>query len=406
MRNLKSAVVTSILLMGGACARDAASPGGGSAGEGGASGDTGGFSGGAVRMQPGTGPSMGTDAAATLAGGTGGGAGGAGGAVGVGGRGGGTATGGASGGRGGSTSGGAGGAVLADAGVAGAGGGSGVADGGAAITCPTTPPTPSAACAREGLVCQYGEDPRGDTCRPTFTCTAGKWATKLTGCPPLPKPDQCPASRDLAQGKACSPMGAYCGYGDLSCLCTSCPPNAPVCQTLPPQWFCTAPQMTPSCPNAEPNLGTGCASEGATCSYQCDHLTRVCTGGMWIGRPNPGGCPRSSRTVKRDIHYLDDAETRRVADEVLNTRLATWEYKDVALAGKRHLGFIIEDQPQSPAVDRNGQMVDLYGYTSMLLAATKVQAAEIARLRIEIEALKRASARPRPERTPRATPAR
>jgi hypothetical protein len=73
----------------------------------------------------------------------------------------------------------------------------------------------------------------------------------------------------------------------------------------------------------------------------------------------------------------------------LRFKLATYEYRDPALAGKRHLGFIIEDVPGSPAVERDGTMVDLYGYASMLVAAMQEQSGEIARLRAEVRALQR-----------------
>jgi len=76
---------------------------------------------------------------------------------------------------------------------------------------------------------------------------------------------------------------------------------------------------------------------------------------------------------------------------VARFRLATYEYKDPALAGKRHLGFIIEDVPGSPAVDRDGNMVDLYGYASMLVAAVQAQGEEIAKLKADLARLRRQS---------------
>jgi hypothetical protein len=300
--------------------------------------------------------------------------------------------GGGSAGSGGST-GGSGGAAGHDAGTGGAGGPDAAGGGG----CPATEPKPGERCERAGLACQYGDDPRSDTCRTTYDCVTGVWSPRLTGCRPLPSPTMCPATRAEAQGQSCAPAGAFCKYGDLQCECTSCPSGSPVCQIRPPTWTCAAPQQTPGCPNAEPNLGTSCGSEGARCSYQCDHQTRVCQGGLWIGQQSMG-CPRSNRAVKRDVRYLDQAALRRVSEEILATKLATWEYRDVALAGKRHLGFIIEDQPGSQAVDRNGSMVDLYDYTSMLLAATKVQAQELRRLEREVADLKKQL---RPRRAPK-----
>jgi hypothetical protein len=97
---------------------------------------------------------------------------------------------------------------------------------------------------------------------------------------------------------------------------------------------------------------------------------RVCKGGAWYSSDG-GPCPVSSRRAKKDIVYLRDADCRRIADELAHFKLATYEYCDPALAGKRHLGFIVEDIPGSPAVERDGNRVDLYGHASMLVAAVR-----------------------------------
>jgi hypothetical protein len=73
----------------------------------------------------------------------------------------------------------------------------------------------------------------------------------------------------------------------------------------------------------------------------------------------------------------------------LRLRLATYEYKLAPYASRRHLGFIIEDSPNVPAVDRDGDMVDLYGYSSMLLATTQTQQKQIESLRKQIDELSR-----------------
>jgi hypothetical protein len=52
----------------------------------------------------------------------------------------------------------------------------------------------------------------------------------------------------------------------------------------------------------------------------------------------------------------------------------------------------VEDQPQSLAVDRGFDRVDLYGYVSMVVASVQVQEKEIAALRSELEATKRHAA--------------
>ena len=59
------------------------------------------------------------------------------------------------------------------------------------------------------------------------------------------------------------------------------------------------------------------------------------------------------------------------------------------------LGFIIEDVEPSLSVDAPDDMVDLYGYTTMTVAALQAQARELAALRREVAGLKRDLARRR-----------
>lgn len=73
-------------------------------------------------------------------------------------------------------------------------------------------------------------------------------------------------------------------------------------------------------------------------------------------------------------------------------RLATWRYKQDP--SKQHLGFIIDDNEQYHAVDPARDMVDLYGYTSLAVAALQVQAREIEALRREVAELRKGQTRP------------
>jgi hypothetical protein len=111
-----------------------------------------------------------------------------------------------------------------------------------------------------------------------------------------------------------------------------------------------------------------------------------------------GGCPISSRRFKQDIRYLSDRDLERIAAGVEHIRLANYSYKSDPSARER-LGFIIEDDPTSPAVAEGRTQIDLYGYTSMVVAAMKIQArkleeqnAELGLLRRKIDALERRSA--------------
>jgi hypothetical protein len=101
----------------------------------------------------------------------------------------------------------------------------------------------------------------------------------------------------------------------------------------------------------------------------------------------PGGCPVSSRNYKDDIEYVDGARLQQLHDEALGIRLATYKYKpQVEDPGPTHLGFIIEDNLQTPAVDPAHNRVDMYGYVSMVVAGMQVQEKEIAQLRRDLEA--------------------
>jgi len=133
--------------------------------------------------------------------------------------------------------------------------------------------------------------------------------------------------------------------------------------------------------------GEACTTDGAECDPQDDCNTLIrCTDED--PKAQPGGCPISRARFKKDIAYLDDAAVRAASDAVLRTRLATWRYTWEEGEGASHLGFIIDDQPGSAAVQADGEHVDLYGYTSLTVAALQAQHAEIEALRAEVAALR------------------
>jgi hypothetical protein len=308
-------------------------------------------------------------------------------------------SGGAQGGRaGGAASGGRAGGNTAGRGSGGEGavGGSG-GSAGAGGPCPTAMPMTSA-CAPEGLICEYGNDPRPG-CRPRAACNTGRWVLTQPTCAAVPPSvGGCPAARVTAQGRACAPNAAICSYNGLNCLCASCPPDGPVgCIPNPATlaWYCDVPNIDPACPAATPRLGASCPTEGKQCDYMCGaEGSRLCRVGVWTAVDGIG-CPRSSRNLKRDIHYLEPGEIEKLAAQITRLRLATWQYKDPALSNRRHLGFIIEDQPDIAAVDKARGIVDLYGYASMLAAALKAQELQIESLRRQVDALRAATTRPR-----------
>jgi hypothetical protein len=240
----------------------------------------------------------------------------------------------------------------------------------------------------EGLTCEYGTDPR-PSCRDSAVCAQGTWAiADRELCVPLPEVT-CPETREAAAGQGCPTQDAYCVYEGLACQCTNCT-SGPVEQcTGDPTWHCAAPNPDAACPAAIPLLGTACMTENQSCRYSCGTGgARLCKQGAWYAADG-GPCPVSTRRAKKDIVYLDRAARARIASDLARFKLATYVYRDPALADKRHLGFIIEDVPGSPAVDRDGNMVDLYGYASMLVAAVQTQGEEIRKLRGEVARLKR-----------------
>ena len=100
-----------------------------------------------------------------------------------------------------------------------------------------------------------------------------------------------------------------------------------------------------------------------------------------------GTCPASSRAAKRNIHYIAPAERQQLATEVLDVKLATYRYRDAAKPGKK-LGFILEDHPT--ATFSGDGRVDLYAYTSALVALAQEQQAQIDRLTEQVKALQAA----------------
>jgi hypothetical protein len=133
--------------------------------------------------------------------------------------------------------------------------------------------------------------------------------------------------------------------------------------------------------------GEVCETAGAECDFEseCNALLVCATEDP---KDQPGGCPISRKRFKREIHYLDDSERATAAQALMQMRLATWQYQWEDEKQPNHLGFIIDDSPETPAVRADGERVDLYGYTSMAVAAIQAQQAEIDALRVELELLR------------------
>jgi hypothetical protein len=131
--------------------------------------------------------------------------------------------------------------------------------------------------------------------------------------------------------------------------------------------------------------GDACTTAGTACDpgSGCNVLLRCAT-----SDPKVGGCPISRARFKKDIDYVPDQKLQSIHDELMTMRLATWRYTSEAESANPHLGFIIDDNPASASVDATGDRVDLYGYTSMAVAAAQVQNKRIEALERELRALR------------------
>jgi len=134
-----------------------------------------------------------------------------------------------------------------------------------------------------------------------------------------------------------------------------------------------------------------CGCQGKS---DCECIGACACGNVQCQGSSSGGItcvgPVSRRAFKTDIEYVSDEEQKELARETLQTSLAEYRYKTEPESSKRHLGFIIDDMPAgSPAVDGDGTHVDLYGYSTMLLATVKEQQKQIDALQKQVDELKK-----------------
>lgn len=203
----------------------------------------------------------------------------------------------------------------------------------------------------------------------------------------------CPDGQRCEVGNSCNPSNCLCDNGNW--LCTD---DCGGGECVPPdgalRWFetcgdpvCRGHQPDPAIPPcaAGTRPGAACAERDRGCDpIDACNVRLICTD----SDPRMGGpCPISRADHKREIHYLAPEERRRYANTLLATRLATWRYA-ITPAARPSLGFIIDDGIAPEAITADGTRVDLYGYTSLAVAAVQEQSEEIARLRAELMALR------------------
>lgn len=100
-----------------------------------------------------------------------------------------------------------------------------------------------------------------------------------------------------------------------------------------------------------------------------------------------GECPISRVEHKHDIAEVSDDELFRLGEALLATPLYTWHYEDDP--GVTRFGFLIDESAPTFAVLPDGERVDLYGYTSLAVAALKRQKAVIESLETRLDRLER-----------------
>jgi hypothetical protein len=259
-------------------------------------------------------------------------------------------------------------------------------------------------------------------------CTGPIFCPLVPACPPgqhpVTPPGQCcatacePSGTGGATGAGCKSAGEcavpaickLCPDGSSSCATGACV-NGQCTTTFPPcpgtvdagaglKWFatcgppvCRDPATPTGAPVCDPKMGQvvgdTCTTQGATCDPGV-----ACSGNLLCTTKDPKsgvGCPISRAKYKQDIRYLSGEERSKLAEDLQSIPLVRYRYKDGP--EREHLGFIIEDIEPSPSVDSQHDQVDLYGYTSMAVAALQQQHAEIQALKEEVRALKAALAR-------------
>jgi hypothetical protein len=281
--------------------------------------------------------------------------------------------------------------------------------------CPT--PTPSGAC----FTATGDLDPSMRKCATTADCTIVTYTQNCCGTMRSAGVNKASQSRAQTCGNdrekgfpacGCASQGGVADDGSSS-LGTSGPTGASakvscsaagLCTTTftggtTLKWYSTCGYPVCRAPSgADAGTTVVCPKEGSSCTTRgdtCGTASDVNCGSILVcddHDPKTAGCPISTQKAKDDIAYVDSADLQRLHDETLSMRLATYRYKGPFIDPKdpsaKHLGFIIEDQPQSLSVDRLHDRVDLYGYMSMAVATMQVQEKEIAELRKELSAVK------------------
>ncbi len=172
-----------------------------------------------------------------------------------------------------------------------------------------------------------------------------------------------------------------------------------------PQASCSRCKGGACCGDSCCNQGEWCDTTGAAPTCRCGS-SAACTDGNACTAPLGGAdqcgviccqgnnCPVSRRAFKRDVHALNSAEIDDVYAQLRDIQLTTYRYRNEPPSAAPRLGFIIDDTASAYPINGDGNSVNLYGYTSMAVAAIQAQSQQIAALRAEVAQLRRQIARP------------
>lgn len=228
-------------------------------------------------------------------------------------------------------------------------------------------------------------------------CASWLGGTLLLACCVLLLGFDCGGGRDCVYGGSTRHSGETFASED-GCNTCSCEDGNVGCtaRACVAQWWkscgdpvCREHRVDPNVPPCTTEkLGEVCTTLG----HPCD-INDPCNVHLVCAYSDPtkqaGGCPISRARAKTDIRYLDADQLATVEKELRAVRLARWRYKTAPADSPPQLGFIIDDLGTSPAINPDGESVNLYGYTSMAVAALHVQAAEVAELKAQVAELTR-----------------
>jgi hypothetical protein len=246
----------------------------------------------------------------------------------------------------------------------------GTCNGGLGIACKIDAGTAGAGGSSGGPSCG------GTTCSSTQRCCEVPGADQI--CSPVCTSGPCPAiaCRIATDAGTTVDAGGPIEAGGALTWHATC--GLPVCPADPP------PLGLPACTTDE-KAGAPCSTNG----QQCDAMLGCGAKLECADHQLDKMCPISQRAAKQDIRYVTNDDLRRLAAEVEKIRLTTYTYKDPSRGSDEHLGFIIDDNPESAAVYPNHQRVDLYGYTSMAVATLQVQRQQIDTQQRQLDELQR-----------------